>query len=112
MPDGVNELWNLEIGSDAQMDGRRFLIVTLVDGRGRENLVLVGGKSLSGLRVTRELDRLIGQQGVPKTIVSDNGTEFISIAMFGWARVFFAGEFRRRRMGRKTLKEDLVLGLS
>ncbi len=36
MLDGVNELWNLEFGSDAQIDSRRFLIVTLVDGRARE----------------------------------------------------------------------------
>ncbi|WP_171126020.1 MULTISPECIES: hypothetical protein [unclassified Ruegeria] len=58
------------------------------------------------------MDRLIGQQDAPKTIISDNGTEFISIAVFGWARIFLAGEYRRRRMGRKTLKEGLALGHS
>ncbi|WP_171241217.1 hypothetical protein [Ruegeria sp. HKCCA5491] len=78
----------------------------------RENLVLVGGKLLSGLRVTRELDRLIGQQDAPKTIISDNGTEFTSLAVFAWARILLAGEYRRRRMGRKTLKEGLALDRS
>ncbi|WP_171211893.1 hypothetical protein [Ruegeria sp. HKCCA5426] len=58
------------------------------------------------------MDRLIGQQGAPITIVSDNGTEFINIAVFGWARILLAGEYRRRRMGRKTLKEGLALSYS
>jgi hypothetical protein len=31
--------------------------------------------SISGLRVARELDRLIVDRGKPKMIVSDNGTE-------------------------------------
>jgi putative transposase len=33
----------------------------------------VGDTSLSGLRVARELDRLILERGKPKRIVSDNG---------------------------------------
>ncbi|CUH54435.1 Integrase core domain-containing protein [Shimia marina] len=42
--------------------------------------------SLSGLRVTRELDRLIAERGVPCTIVSDNGTEFTSMAVLRWVQ--------------------------
>lgn len=67
--------WSLDFVSDALTDGRRFRILTLVDDHTRENLALVADTSLSGLRVTRELDRLIAERGAPNTNVSDNGTE-------------------------------------
>ena len=41
--------------------------------------------SLSGVGVDRELDRLIGERGKLKMIVSDNGTEFIGNAILSWA---------------------------
>jgi Integrase core domain len=44
-----------------------------------------GRYSLSGRRVARELDLLIGSRGRPRTIVSDNGTELTSNAILGWA---------------------------
>ncbi len=46
---------------------------------------LVADSSLSGLRVARELDRLIAERGRPKMIVSDNGSEFTSNAILAWA---------------------------
>jgi putative transposase len=39
---------------------------------------LIADTSTSGIRVARELDRLLGERGKPKTIVSDNGTELTS----------------------------------
>jgi len=39
---------------------------------------------LSGTRVARELDRLIASEGKPAMIVSDNGTEFTSLAILRW----------------------------
>jgi len=38
------------------------------------------------LRVTRELDRVISERGRPGTIVSDNGTEFSSMAIPRWVQ--------------------------
>ena len=40
---------------------------------------------MSGIRVARELDRLLGERGKPKTIVSDNGIELTSNAVLRWA---------------------------
>ena len=57
-----------------------------MDDYTRENLALVADTSLSGLRVTRELNRVIAERGVPDTIVSDNGTEFTSMAILGWVQ--------------------------
>ncbi len=47
---------------------------------------MVADTSLSGLRVTRELDRIIADRGRPGTIVSDNGTEFTSMAILRWVQ--------------------------
>jgi len=54
---------------------------SIVDDFSRENLVLTADTSLSGHRVVRELDRVIAECGMPNTIVSDNGTEFTSMAI-------------------------------
>ncbi len=80
-----NERWSLDFVSDQFTDGRRFRILTIVDDCTRENLALVADTSLSGQRVARELDRLMMDRGKPRMIVSDNGTEFTSNAILGWA---------------------------
>jgi putative transposase len=46
---------------------------------------LVADTSISGIRVARELDRLLAERGKPKTIVSDNGIELTSNAILQWA---------------------------
>ena len=84
--DGPNQRWSLDFVSDALTDGCRFRILAVVDDFSRENLVLVADTSLSGLRVTRQLDRVIAERGMPTTIVSDNGTEFTSMAILQWVQ--------------------------
>ena len=84
--DGPNQRWSLDFVSDALTDGRRFRILAVVDDFSRENLVLVADTSLFGLRVTRELDRVIAERGMPTTIVSDKGTEFTSMAILQWVQ--------------------------
>jgi putative transposase len=80
-----NERWSLDFVSDQLTDGRRFRILIIVDDCTRECLALVADTSLGGVRVARELDQLIASRGKPKMIVSDNGTEFTSNAILGWA---------------------------
>ena len=63
MPDGPNQRWSLDFVSDALTDGRRFRVHAVVDVHTRENLALLADTSLSGLRVTRELDRVIADRG-------------------------------------------------
>lgn len=80
-----NERWSLDFVADQMTDGRRFRILAIVDDCTRKCLALVADTSLSGVRVTRELDRLLAERGKPKMIVSDNGSELTSNAILAWA---------------------------
>jgi putative transposase len=50
---------------------------------------MLGGSSRHidrGQTRCRELTLIVGARGKPQTIVSDNGTEFTSNGMLGWAK--------------------------
>jgi putative transposase len=85
VPMAPNERWSLDFVSDQFTDGRRFRILTVVDDCTRECLALVADTSLSGVRVARELDRLMIERGRPRMVVSDNGSELTSNAILTWA---------------------------
>jgi transposase InsO family protein len=85
LPDGPNQRWSLDFVSDTLTCSRRFRILCVVDDYTRECLALVADTSLSGVRVARELTRLIGMRGKPHTVVSDNGTELTSSAILRWS---------------------------
>ena len=51
--------------SDALARGRRIRLLGVVDDFTRECLALVADTSLSGLRVGRELDRIVALHGSP-----------------------------------------------
>jgi putative transposase len=84
IPQGKNQRWSLDFVLDALACSRRFRILTVVDDFSRECLALVVDNSLSGIRVARELDRVVETRGKPCMVVSDNGTELTSRAMLGW----------------------------
>ena len=85
VPAAVNRRWSLDFVSDALSDGRRFRILCVVDNFSRECLAAVADTSLGGVRVVRELERLVSERGTPEVIVSDNGTELTSCAVLRWA---------------------------
>ena len=86
LPLGPNHRWSLDFVSDTLTDSRRFRILTVVDDFTRECLSLVADTSLSGVRVSRELDAIIARRGKPQAIVSDNGTELTSMAILRWSQ--------------------------
>lgn len=84
LPQGPNQRWSLDFVSDALACGRKFRVLAVVDDYTRECLALVADNSLSGIRVARELDRIVERRGRPCLVVSDNGTELTSRAILGW----------------------------
>ncbi len=86
LPSAPNQRWSLDFVSDALTDGRRIRTLCVVDDFTREALAIVVDTSLSGVRVGRELDRIIARRGKPAMIVSDNGTELTSHAILRWQK--------------------------
>jgi transposase InsO family protein len=82
----VNARWSLDFVHDQFALGRRFRILNIADDVTRECLAAIPDTSISGKRVARELTALIEKRGKPRMIVSDNGTEFTSNAILGWAK--------------------------
>lgn len=87
LPTGPNVRWSMDFVSDSFTDGRRFRVFAVVDDFTRECLGLVADTSISGTRVARELDQIIARRKArPETCVSDNGTEFTSMAILKWTQ--------------------------
>ena len=70
---------------DGLANGRMVRILSVVDAFTRECLALEPDVSLGSARVTRVLDEVIAEHGRPESLRSDNGPEFCSRRMLGWA---------------------------
>ena len=81
----VNQIWSMDFVADALFDGRKLRMLTVVDLFTRECLAIDVGQSLKGEDVARVLTSITETRGLPKTIKSDNGSEFISKVMDKWA---------------------------
>jgi putative transposase len=81
----MNEIWSMDFVADALFDGRKLRMLTVVDLFTRECLAIDVGQSLKGEDVVRVLNQVCSQRGLPGTIKTDNGSEFISKVMDKWA---------------------------
>lgn len=84
-PRHPNESWSMDFVSDSLASGRRIRCLTLVDNFTKESLAIVADTSIIGLRVARELDRVIAARGAPESISVDNGPEFAGRVLDEWA---------------------------
>ncbi len=82
---GANKRWSMDFMSDALRDGRRIRLLNVVDGWSRLCPAIEVDFSLSAQRVIRALERAGEMYGCPKSIVMDNGPEFTSRQLHGWA---------------------------
>ena len=81
-----NERWSMDFVSDSLSDGRKLRVFNVVDDCTREALVMEVATSISGQRVAHLLDKQAAIRGAyPRSIVCDNGPEFISHALGEWA---------------------------
>ena len=81
-----NARWSLDFVHDQMANGRRFRVLNITDDVTHECLGAIPDTSISGYRVARELTAIIATRGKPGMIVSDNGTELTSHAIFAWAK--------------------------
>lgn len=99
-PGRVNERWSLDFVSDTLTDGRRFRALCVVDDFSREALAVVVDVSLSGVRVARELDRLIWSGWPSKNqqaAFAEKVSAFVEIVFDSLANVAVIGRMVRER---------------
>jgi putative transposase len=88
---GPNQEWAMDFVTDGLATGRMVRILTVVDAYTRECLALEADFSLGSGRVTRVLERAIAERGRPEQVRSDNGPEFTSRRILGWAEDWKVG---------------------
>jgi len=88
---GPNQEWAMDFVVDGLATGRMVRILTVVDAYTRECVALEADFSLGSGRVTRVLERAIAERGRPEQLRSDNGPEFTSRRMIGWAEQWKVG---------------------
>jgi len=84
-PLAANQTWAIDFIHDSLFNGRRFRAFAVLDEWSRESLAIEVDVSLTGERVTRVLERLRGERGLPLVIQADNGPELRGRVLDQWA---------------------------
>ena len=84
-PLAANQVWSMDFVFDRTAEGRVIKCLTIVDDATHEAIAIEVERAISGLNVTRVLDRLALTRGLPQVIRTDNGKEFCGKAMATWA---------------------------
>ena len=79
----ANQEWALDFVHDVAA-GRTIRVLNVVDAFTRESLAMEVDTSFAGLRVTRVLDQIIRERGLPRAIRCDNGPEFAAKDLRKW----------------------------
>lgn len=79
-----NEEWALDFVSDRIATGRSIRLLNIADAYTRECLALEVDTSFASRRVTRVLEQVIAERGLPRRIRCDNGPELTSRHFLAW----------------------------
>lgn len=85
VPKAANEIWSMDFMADQLSDGRCFRTLNVIDDFNREGLAIEVDFSLPAGRVVRVLEQIIEWRGKPLAIRCDNGPEYTSAVLQGWA---------------------------
>jgi putative transposase len=80
----ANQEWALDFVHDAVECGRAIRVLSVVDAYTRECLALEVDTSFASRRVTRVLEQIASERGMPQAIRCDNGPEFTSRHFLAW----------------------------
>jgi transposase InsO family protein len=83
-PERANHVWAYDFVEDRTRDGRKFRLLNVVDEFTRECLSIRVARKLGSADVIDVLADLFITRGAPAFIRSDNGPEFVAIALRGW----------------------------
>ncbi|MGP9656395.1 DDE-type integrase/transposase/recombinase, partial [Halomonas sp. AOP35-4E-18] len=81
----ANQVWSMDFVFDRTAEGRVIKNLTIVDDATHEAVAIVPDRAIDGLSLTRILDHLALQRGLPSALRTDNGKEFCGRAMLTWA---------------------------
>lgn len=85
-PSANHRVWCYDFVHDACANGQTLKCLTVVDEYTRECLAIDVAGSIRSVRVIELLSRLIKLHGMPHTLRSDNGPEFVSGALLEWVQ--------------------------
>jgi len=77
-------VWTYDFVKDRCLDGTPLRILTVMDEFTREGLAIEVRRSFPARQVLVVLARLFQEQGPPAYLRSDNGPEFVALAVRGW----------------------------
>jgi putative transposase len=77
-------VWTYDFLHDRCLKGTPLKVLTVMDEFTREGLALAVATSLPSARVLAILQGLVVTHGAPQFVRSDNGPEFIALAVRGW----------------------------
>ena len=83
-PTMANSVWSYDFVFDACANGQQLKCLTVVDEFTRESLAIDVAGSIRSARVIEVLSKLISVRGAPRYLRSDNGPEFVSVALLKW----------------------------
>ena len=83
-PAMANAVWSYDFVFDACANGQQLKCLTVVDEYTRESLAIDVAGSIRSARVIEVLAKLISVRGAPRYLRSDNGPEFVSVALLKW----------------------------
>jgi transposase InsO family protein len=83
-PEYPGHVWAYDFVQGRTHDGRKFRILTIIDGASRECLALIVARKLRHEDVLAALAELFVMRGPPAHIRSANGPEFIATAVQKW----------------------------
>jgi putative transposase len=80
----ANQVWAYDFVFDSCANGQKLKCLTVVDDWTRESLHIDVAASIRSDRVIEVLSKLVSERGAPRVLRSDNGPEFVSLAVLGW----------------------------
>jgi putative transposase len=79
-----NQEWSIDFASDVTAGSQRIRVLSVIDSFTRQSLALDVDTSFPSRRVTRVIERAMGQHGQPQAIRCDNGPELTSRHFLAW----------------------------